>query len=319
MVRVLRLVQQGLRYPSIMEARPPASAYAAAVAMTVAFGLSFVATKYALRGFEPLLIALLRFALAGAILWCLWRLRPERERAHRAELLRLAALGFVSLTLYFALEINGLARTSASEAAIHIATIPVFVGALAGVVLHERLGVRQWGGIALSFAGIVAMVLLGSGVGGGGLTGNLLVLGAAAAGAVYSLMARGLLVRRSALYVTAYQNLFGALFMAPLALIEALVVGVEQPTLPSVGALLYLTLGCSVLAYLLLNYAFRFIAASRLAVFINLAPVVAVTAAYVLLGERLSVGQAAAAIVVVAGVWWANSGRGEALRSPSAG
>ena len=51
-----------------MRSRPPASAYAAAVGMTVAFGLSFVATKYALRGFEPLLLALLRFALAGGCL-----------------------------------------------------------------------------------------------------------------------------------------------------------------------------------------------------------------------------------------------------------
>ena len=51
-----------------MHSRPPASAYAAAVGMTVAFGLSFVATKYALRGFEPLLLALLRFTLAGGIL-----------------------------------------------------------------------------------------------------------------------------------------------------------------------------------------------------------------------------------------------------------
>ena len=58
-----------------MQPRPPASAYAAAVAMPFAFGVSFVATKYALRGFEPLFIALLRFTLAGAILWVLLRLR----------------------------------------------------------------------------------------------------------------------------------------------------------------------------------------------------------------------------------------------------
>jgi len=56
-----------------MHSRPPASAYAAAVGMTVAFGLSFVATKYALRGFEPLLLALLRFSLAGGILCVVWR------------------------------------------------------------------------------------------------------------------------------------------------------------------------------------------------------------------------------------------------------
>ena len=66
-----------------MDARPPASAYAAAVGMTVAFGLSFVATKYALRGFEPLLLALLRFALAGGILWVVWRLRRGPERVSR--------------------------------------------------------------------------------------------------------------------------------------------------------------------------------------------------------------------------------------------
>ena len=42
--------------------------------------------------------------------------------------------------------------------------------------------------------------------------------------------------------------------------------------------------------------------------FINLTPIVAVASAYVLLGERLTLAQAAAAVVVVAGVWLTNSG-----------
>jgi drug/metabolite transporter (DMT)-like permease len=99
-----------------MDARPPAAAYAA-LGMTVAFGPSFVATKYALRGFEPLLIALLRFSLAGGILWVVWRVRRGPERASRGELGRLAALGFISPTVYFSFENLGIARTSASEAA----------------------------------------------------------------------------------------------------------------------------------------------------------------------------------------------------------
>ena len=301
-----------------MHSRPPASSYAAAVGMTLAFGLSFVATKYALHGFRPLLIAVIRFSLAGALLWTVWRLRPVRERVTRSELRQLAALGFVSLTLYFSLEINGIARTSASAAAILIATIPVFVAVLAALVLHERNGARQWTGVVLSFAGVAGLVLLGSGVGVGGLVGDLLVLAAALSAAVYNLMARRLLMTRSALYVTAYQNLFGALFMAPLALGEALLMGVRRPTAGSVGAVLYLTLGCSVVAYLLLNYAFRFIPASRLSVFVNLTPVAAVAAAYVLLGERFTTTQLAAAAVVVAGVWLANSG-GAAARNPSVG
>jgi len=311
-----------------VERRDPPSAYLAAVGMTVAFGLSFVATKYALRGFEPQLIAFIRFALAGGLLWVVWRLRPGRERASRAELKRLALLGLVTPALYFTLEIQGIARTSASEAAIIIAAIPIFVSALSALVLGERTARLQWAGIALSFAGVVGLMQFGAGAGGGRLAGDLLVLGAAFAAAVYSLMARRLLLTRSALFVTTFQNLFGALFLLPLALLEMAVAGVRTPTSTAVGAVLYLTLLCSMAAYLLLNYAFRFLEASRVAVFINLTPVVAVLGAYLLLGERLTAAQVAAAVVVIAGVWVTNSGRpapakpdapAEALRSPSAG
>jgi drug/metabolite transporter (DMT)-like permease len=304
-----------------MHSRPPASAYAAAAGMTVAFGLSFVATKYALRGFEPLLLALLRFTLAGGILWVVWRLRSGGERVSRRELGRMAVLGFVSLTVYFSFENTGIARTSASEAAILMATIPLFVVVLNTFTLRERTTARQWAGIALSFAGIAALVLLGgggSGGVGGSLAGNLLVLAAALSAGVYSILARHLLVSRPALFVTTFQNLFGALFMLPLALVEAALVGVRHPTHGAVGGLLFLTVVCSITAYLLLNYAFRFIPVSRVAVFINLTPIVAVASAFVLLGERFTSGQAIAAGVVVAGVWLTNSG-GAAARSPSAG
>jgi drug/metabolite transporter (DMT)-like permease len=293
-----------------VDQRPPSSAYVAALGMTAAFGLSFVATKYALRGFEPMLVAVLRFTLAGGLLWTIWRLRAGRERVTRHELARLAALGFVSLTLYFAFETNGIARTSASKAALIIATIPIFVAVLAAVVLGERAGPRRWAGIAVSFAGVAALVLLGGGEGGGSLTGDLLVLAAALTAAVYNLMARSLLLTRSALYVTAFQNLFGALFMLPIAALEAILVGVREPTGEAGLGVLYLAIFSSTLAYLLLNYAFRFLEASLVAVFVNLTPVVGVAAAYVLLGERFTAGQAAAALVVMAGVWLANTGGG---------
>lgn len=199
-----------------MTQHPPRSAYAALAGMTVLFGLSFVATKYALRGYEPLLIALLRFAAAGAILWVIRRLRREREPLTRGDLGRIALLGFVSLTVYFTFENLGIARTSASDAAILIAAIPIFVSVINVFTLRERNEVAQWAGIALSFAGVVALVELGrGGAGGATLAGNLLVLAASLSAAVYNVMARRLLVSRPALLVTTYQNLFGALFMLP--------------------------------------------------------------------------------------------------------
>ena len=287
--------------------------------MPFAFGMSFVATKYALRGFEPLLVALLRFTLAGAILWVLLRLRREREPVTQRDLGRLALMGFVSLTVYFSFENTGIARTSASQAAILIATIPIFVAVLNVFTLREPMAVRQWAGVALSFAGIVALVCFGGQSSAGSVGGDLLVLAASLAAAVYSIMARSLLLERSALSVTAYQNLFGAAFMLPLALVEAALVGVRRPTPDAVGGVLFLTVMCSVVAYLLLNYAFRFIEASRLSVFINLTPIVGVGFAFLVLGERFTGAQAAAAVVVVLGVWLTNTGSRAAARSPSAG
>ena len=291
-----------------MDQRHSTPAYAAALGMSVAFGLSFVFTKYALRGFEPLLIALLRFSIAGAVLWLIWRLRGAGERASRAELARLALLGFVSLTLYFTLEINGIARTSASAASIIVAAIPVFVIVLSAATLGERNGPGSGSACCSRSPGSRRSSSWAAREGDATLLGNLLVLAAAFTAAVGALIARRLMVSRSALYVTAYQNLFGALFVAPAALVEALLAGVRSPSAGAAGAVLYLTLGCSVLAYLLLNYAYRFLAASRVAVFINLTPVVAVASAYVLLDERFTGWQAIAAAVVVAGVWLANSG-----------
>ena len=219
-----------------VEQRPPSSAYAAAVGMTFAFGLSFVATKSALRGFEPLLLALaaLRARRRRSSGWS-GGCAPRARRSPARELGRLALVGFVSLTVYFSFENTGIARTSASEAAILIATIPIFVALLGVFSRGERAGARQWAGILLSFAGIVALVLAAGSAGGGSLAGNLLVLAASLSAAVYSILARRLLVSRSALFVTTLQNLFGALFMAPLALVEALVVGVRRPTAEAAG------------------------------------------------------------------------------------
>ena len=213
-----------------MDQRPPASAYAAAVGMTIAFGLSFVATKTALKGFEPLLLALLRFALAGGILWVVWRLRPVREPVTRGSSAGSRSSASSASPSTSASRTLGIARTSASEAAILIATIPIFVALIWAFPPAERPSGRQWAGILLSFAGIVALVLAAGGAGGGSLTGNLLVLAASVSAGVYSILARSLLLSRSALFVTAWQNLFGALFMAPLALVEALVLGVRRPT-----------------------------------------------------------------------------------------
>jgi drug/metabolite transporter (DMT)-like permease len=282
------------------------------------FGLSFVGTKVALRGFNPLLLATTRFVVAGLVLFVIWRLRRGRERLTWADYKRLALLGLVSLTVYFCFETIGISRTTASAASILIATIPIFVSVLGGLFLKERNSTGQWAGVLVSFAGVVALVVLGGGAAGGSLFGNLLVLGAAFCASVYEIMARRLFVGapatsppgapalRSVLAITAFQNLFGALFMVPLAVIEAALFGVKRPTADACLGLGYLVIFCSVLAYLLLNFGLSHVQASKASTFTNLTPIVAVAGAFLLLHERFTLWQGMAAGVVVAGVWLAN-------------
>ncbi len=292
----------------------PRTAFLALATMPVLFGLSFAATKVALRGFQPLLLATTRFACAALVLLAIWRLRAGRETLTRADLRRLALLGFISLTVYFAFETIGISRTTASAASILIATIPIFVSVLSATLLRERQAALRWAGVVLSFAGVAVLVVLGGGTGGGSLSGNLLVLGAALSAAIYQILAGRFLTNRSALCLTAFQNLFGAFFMAPLAAVEAALLGVRRPTTEAVLGLIYLIAGCSVLAYLLLNFGLRFVPASRASTFTNLTPIVAVAGAAVLLGERFTGWQGLAAVAVLAGVWLANR-RGVAART----
>ena len=148
---------------------------------------------------------------------------------------------------------------------------------------------------------------------GGGTGGNLLVLIASLAAAAYALMARRMLVQRSALYLTTFQHLVGALFIVPLAVVEILLVGVRRPTPTAVGALVYLTLISSIAGYLMLNYALGHVEASKVSVFINLTPVVGVAGAYRLLGERFTLPQVVSSALVVLGVWLTSSTRGAAV------
>ena len=232
-----------------MRPRPPASAYAAAVGMTFAFGLSFVATKYALRGFEPLLVALLRFALAGAILWVLLAPAPGARTPSRGATSAAWRCWASSRS-----PSTSASRTSASptraprEAAILIATIPIFVAMLNVFTLRERDGgapvgrhrafVRRHRGARAASAGRAR---------GGSAAAATCSSSPPRSRPPSTASWRGACsLTRSALFVTTFQNLFGALFMLPLALVEAALVGVRRPTADAVGGVLFLTVVCSV-------------------------------------------------------------------------
>src|SRR5262245_33114481 len=119
--------------------------------------------RFAVDDIGPVTLAFLRLAIACAILVpvCLASRGapvPSRLPADRRTFFW---MGFVGFTLALALSHWGLLRSTATNAALLIATEPIALVALAPIVLGERLTAREAWGTALALIGATIVVVNG--------------------------------------------------------------------------------------------------------------------------------------------------------------
>jgi drug/metabolite transporter (DMT)-like permease len=127
---------------------------------------------------------------------------------------------------------------------------------------------------------------------------------------VYSIAARRLAGRDSALTVTAYQFLAATVVIEPVAVAAGLLhgSGLARAGLDHLGAALGSGVFGTAAAYLLFNHGIARVPAGRAAIVLNLIPVFGTGAAIVGLGERLSPVEAVGGLLIVAGIIAAAAG-----------
>jgi drug/metabolite transporter (DMT)-like permease len=269
------------------------------------WGSALVVTKSTEAELPPLLLALLRFVIASAILIPIAQARGGLRLLPRPIPWRmLAFMGVTGVTLYVATSNLGVVYTTASEAALIQGSTPAVTAVLATVHLREHFDRIRATGIALSLTGVVLIVLTGQQTGDASnrLLGDLLMLGSVLAWAAYAILGKRL-QHASQVAVTAYSTLLGTLFLIPLGL-GNLAVHAPRAVSPATWlALFYLGAVSSALTYLLWNRALPHLDASQQGNFLNLIPVVGVVTAMLFLGERLVLVQIVGGILVLAGVW----------------
>lgn len=268
---------------------------------TVSFwGPSFVATKAALEEIPPFTVAFLRFLVASFVLYPLWWRSNERTSTPVNDRPRLILSALVGIAVYFILFNLGLQRTTAGDGAMLMATIPVICLLVEAVWLGQGIPRLRWLGIIVSVIGVFLVVGQAPGLGGERrLVGDLLVMTAAVCWAMYTLIGRSL-NQYPKLGVVAHQTLYGTLMLFPFALWE---IGQWREFSPTAWlCVLYLGVLCSATAFLLYNYALKTLAASQVTAFLNLVPVIGVSAAVVLLGEQIVFIQIVGGVVILAGV-----------------
>jgi drug/metabolite transporter (DMT)-like permease len=280
------------------------SAHLLLIAACVVWGTNFVVVKSALAELSPLAFNGIRFAVAAALLfWLQWR--SGGFKSIRPVLARLVLIGLVGNLCYQLLFIYGLDRTQASQAGLFASTTPMWVLLLARITGHDRFDRRVVTGFVLAAAGVV-LLLWESFYGGGGergfWVGNLLLLGASASWAAYTVYSQPLLLHVRPLELTSATMVAGAIPLFVIALPEIAAIEVREVSAATWVGLLYSTIMAIVFGYLAWSRGVQAIGSARTSVYINLIPVVATATAWVWLGERLSSRQLLGAAAVIVGI-----------------
>ncbi|NOY44577.1 MAG: DMT family transporter [Deltaproteobacteria bacterium] len=274
------------------------------------WGGSYAATRAAVQEFPPLLLAFLRFVLAATLFGPLVRARCRGVRLAPEDRWAAAGLGFTGVTLYFAFENLGLARTTASHGALIIATIPLATQLAEAVRSRRRPRLRVLLGLGTALAGVGLIVGADEGA-GASLLGDGLMFGAVFAWLAYTFLAERLGRRYPNLWVTQAAMVGGAAFLAPLAAVEWLVApAVGLPSPGAWAAFLYLAVLCSALGYLLWNAAIPALGVTAVNNLIYGIPLAGVASGVVFLGEPFTGRTVWGAALVLAGVYAATVTRG---------
>jgi len=285
--------------------RAPSGSGAGTAAGLVAvgiWGLAPVATRALVLQLAPLPLLVIRMGLAAVILlpWC----GPVLRRPGRKYIPRLIVAGLLGMVGYNLPVTIGLQWVPASIAGLVLASEPIWLLLLAALFLGERVSRRCWAGALVALAGVA--VLAGPGVlssrdGTRELAGVSLIALGTFLFAAYTLMLRPVSRACGPVPATAASTVAGSLFYAAFA---GTVTSGQLSRLPAAawGELAFLAIGSIVVGMLAWNVAVARLPSQRASLLLYLEPLISVSGAVALLGERISADLVVGGALILGGI-----------------
>ena len=282
-----------------MTLRTPATLRRGTIAILLAvlcWGLLGVMSRVAMAdGTPPLTVAFWRAVLAFALFTVhatITGAQPIRSADRPAAVL----LGVAGVAVLYFAYLNAIESGGVALSSILMYSAPIWVAIGGRIFFHERVSARAAAALTLTLAG-VAIVALSSGTGtvrlSPGAVGWGLLSGAMYA--LYFLVGRRLFSHNASARVMAWALGVGAATMLPFVRFQAL-------SRSAWGGVVFLAVVCTYAAYLAYAEGVKRLPSARAATVATLEPVIAVVAAYVVWGERLSPLGLVGAAIVIAGV-----------------
>jgi len=285
-----------------MHSKIPINAFLSLILAMLIWGSSFIALKATLNDTRPYTVIFLRMFFAS-LFFILFIKKFLQYKFTKRDIKLLLLLSLFEPSLYFMFEVNALRFTSASQAGIIASTMPIITAIFAGILLKELITRKLILGSLLSMIGVVILSTNANTTSHATnpLLGNLLELGAMTCGAAYTIIAKKLSSKFSALFITASQAFIGSVFFLPFFLYEYIQYGFHS-SYSSMLWIVYLGIVVTLGGYGLYNFALSKIDASRAAIFINLIPIFSVILGYLVLQEKLNSIQILASLLIIIGV-----------------
>jgi len=279
------------------------TAWLVLIATLMLWSGNWIVARAVRNDIAPGIATLGRLAIVLALLlpFVLGGLRQKLPALAAREWKILAALGFTGGGLHLALQWLGLHYTTATSGILYLSMSPIFILILAAP-LGERIGARQWGGVAISFCGVYLIATQGRPAAPSFNIGDLMAIASMMMWAGYTVLLR---VRRDPLSVIELIVMvcaFGAAFMTPWVLWEVAFNLNVNLNLPGAIAVVYSAIGSLILAYAGWSYVVRRLGAARAGATLHLMPAMGVVLAVVLLGEYPRWFHFAGIALILAGV-----------------
>lgn len=275
-------------------------AYAQLAGSMIIVGTSVILGKQIVDHVPVALTAALRFLVSVVVLLPMThasgRVVPRLERR---EWMSLILQAFCGVFLFNLLILEGVRRTSMISVGLITSALPAAIAVGGWLLLRERPRLRLWLSVGLAILGIAAVNASSThGEIDASAAGNLLVIGAVLAEALFSVLAKRLSGRLTPTQMSFWVNLIGLVLFLPLAAPLALTFSWS-----SVPNAIWLVLAVYAVSSGVVSFWLWYAGQARVPVsvaglFTGFAPLTTAVLAIVMLGERPTIGVALGAIAL---------------------
>lgn len=267
--------------------------------MCLIWGTTWLAIKIGLHGTGPLTGVGLRFVIAGVLLYGLAALRRELVPLRELPWKLIAVFAFFTFACDYTLLYVGETHVDSGLASVLFGTLPFFTFAFARVLANERISARVAAGSVAAFAGVAVISL--SGASHGSLLFSLAPIGAALAAAFATAYAKRYAALTPLTTLPPAMTIAGAGILLAGLLFER--TDWHQAVSPaSLGALLYLAVAGSCVAFCCMLWLLERLPAGVIAMSSLTFPVIALTVGVLFGGEHVGPREFAGSLLVLLGM-----------------